>query len=68
MLEINPDFSLSNKWDYLNGIDARWIDMSTGIFIDITVVRPNKSSTDPGLLTCKDQHKYNVRLHGVKAR
>ncbi|CAF9903896.1 MAG: hypothetical protein GOMPHAMPRED_000605 [Gomphillus americanus] len=59
MLEINPDFSLSNKWDYLNGIDARWIDMSTGIFIDITVVRPNKSSTDPGLLTCKDQHKYN---------
>lgn len=66
ILEINPNFSILNKWDHLNGIDARWIDMHAGIFIDITVVRENKTAGELGTLTCKDQHKYNVNLAVVR--
>ena len=63
MLEINPNFLVSDKWDHLNGIDARWIDMKTGIFIDITAVRVNENRKDSGVddLYCKDRHHYNVR-------
>lgn len=64
MLEINPDYGVMNEWNHLNGIDARWIDMKTGIFIDITVVRPNETAAAegrPGELFCKDKHHYNVR-------
>ena len=62
MLEINPNYINSDKWDYLNGIDARWIDMQTGIFIDITAVRVNETAKALGALDmyCKDRHKYNV--------
>ncbi|MCJ1327417.1 hypothetical protein MMC10_004086 [Thelotrema lepadinum] len=61
MLEINPNYINSDKWDYLNGIDARWIDMQTGIFIDITAVRVNETAKALGALDmyCKDRHKYN---------
>ena len=63
MLEINPNYLISDKWDHLNGIDARWIDMQTGIFIDITAVRVNETAKALGVedLMCKDRHRYNVR-------
>ena len=62
MLEINPNYLISDRWDYLNGIDARWIDMETGIFIDITAVRVNETvpTGSKNDLYCKDRHKYNV--------
>ena len=63
MLEINPDFGVMNEWNHLNGIDARWIDMQTGIFIDITAVRPNETAAAEGNgedLYCKDKHVFNV--------
>jgi LicD family len=62
MLEINPDYYRETKWDKLNSIDARWIDMQTGLFIDITAVRPNitaRAEGQPYALMCKDLHKYN---------
>ena len=62
MLEINPDFHHKTKWDHLNSIDARWIDMKTGVFIDITALRPNETARargQPEALECKDNHKYN---------
>ena len=62
MLEINPDFARKTKWDHLNTIDARWIDMQSGVFIDITALRPNDTARARGqweALECKDNHKYN---------
>ena len=62
MLEINPDYARKTKWDKLNSIDARWIDMKTGVFIDITALRPNETARALGeyeALECKDNHKYN---------
>lgn len=61
MLEINPTFDEDNQFDHLNRIDARWIDTETGIFIDMTAVRPNESARALGVegaLRCKDKHHY----------
>ncbi|KAL8951757.1 MAG: hypothetical protein Q9222_002278 [Ikaeria aurantiellina] len=56
MLEINPKYVDPSQEDTLNQIDARWIDMLSGVFIDITAVRPKRSH--PGIMYCKDKHKY----------
>ena len=63
LLEINPGFATEGKYDKLNMIDARWIDTETGLFIDITSVRPNftaRSMGVEGALMCKDNHHYLV--------
>lgn len=57
LLEINPEYHRETQFDNLNMIDARWIDMNTGLFIDITALR---SSGSPGLVKCKDTHYYKA--------
>jgi len=59
MMEINPHYSNREQTDKLNVIDARWVDTTSGLFIDITTARYN--STHPsgeGMLSCKDGHEY----------
>lgn len=61
MLEINPYYVNREQTDKLNVIDARWVDTTTGLFIDITTARYN--ATHPageGMLSCKDGHEYRV--------
>ena len=58
MIEINPNYVNGSITDRLNVIDGRWIDTITGVFIDITTVRPKKG--EPGQLGCKDRHNYEV--------
>ncbi|KAL8739132.1 MAG: hypothetical protein Q9181_000161 [Wetmoreana brouardii] len=58
MLEINPKWVDGSPNDELNQIDARWIDMLSGVFIDITAVRRKRKN--PGILFCKDRHRYRV--------
>ena len=59
LLDINPHSSTPSPKDTYNVIDARWIDTSSGLYIDITAVHPNTSS--PGtLLFCKDRHTYRT--------
>ena len=59
MLEINPRYVDGSVEDDLNTIDGRYIDTETGLFIDITTVRPKEGAS--GILTCKDTHEYDVR-------
>jgi len=59
MLEVNPGYSNSSYSDVMNVIDARWIDYETGLFIDITAVRPHE--TKKNILCSKDQHEEKVR-------
>ena len=59
MLEINPAYINGSPNDRFNMIDARWIDIETGVFIDITVVR-HREGLEPGMMDCKDRHKYMV--------
>jgi len=62
MLEINPDFITEGPFDKLNTIEARFIDMESGLFIDITSVRPDEAQIAKGItgaLKCKDRHRFN---------
>lgn len=59
MLEVNPKYTDPSYEDFLNVIDARWIDIETGLFIDITAVRPHHSKK--GIMCSKDQHEEKVR-------
>ena len=58
MLEINPGYVNGSPDDWLNVIDARWIDTETGVFIDITTARPKPG--EKGVIQIKDQHQYEV--------
>jgi phosphorylcholine metabolism protein LicD len=57
LLEINQHYAVKDTRDRLNVIDARWIDMSSGLFIDITAVRKDEMK-ESGWLMCKDRHTY----------
>jgi hypothetical protein len=62
-LEINPNYVIRSTADKLNVIDARWIDTSSGLFIDITAVRKDdhrREMGDTGALMCKDGHRFDV--------
>jgi hypothetical protein len=68
MLEVNPHYLNREQTDKMNVIDARWIDITSGLFIDITTARYN--ATHPageGMLSCKDGHEYRVREVEVHA-
>lgn len=61
MLEVNPYYVNREQTDKLNVIDARWIDTTSGLFIDITTVRYNLTHPDgDGILSCKDGHEFRV--------
>ena len=68
LFEINPGFATEGQFDQLNMIDARWIDTETGLFIDVTTVRPNQTARALGVdgaLKCKDRHSYLVRMMAI---
>ncbi|KAL1894677.1 mannosyltransferase [Sporothrix stenoceras] len=59
LLEVNPHYTNREQSDWLNVIDARWIDTETGLFIDITTARYDPSHpAGEGVLSCKDGHEY----------
>ncbi|KAL4961318.1 putative mannosylphosphorylation protein (Mnn4) [Aspergillus stella-maris] len=62
LLEINPQYVVRSKEDKANVIDGRWIDTSSGLFIDITAVRADDARREkgqPGALMCKDRHNFD---------
>lgn len=62
LLEVNPHFKHRDFDDKLNKIDARWIDMATGLYIDITAARYHLThSAGEGILYDKNKHEYRVR-------
>lgn len=62
LLEVNPHYINREQTDRLNIIDARWIDMDSGMFIDITTARYNLTHpAGKGMLSCKDGHEFRVR-------
>ncbi|KAK7606536.1 LicD family-domain-containing protein [Phyllosticta paracitricarpa] len=61
MIEVNPHYTNGSTKDWLNVIDARWIDTDTGLFIDITTVRHDKEREEngqAGWMYCKDKHHF----------
>ncbi len=58
LLDVNPFSAERTRGDGLNIIDARWIDQRSGLFIDITGLSETEPVTAPGLLRCKNDHRY----------
>lgn len=61
LLEVNPHYVNGSVTDHLNVIDARWIDVDTGLFIDITTLRRDLDAEAEGRygdMLCKDNHRY----------
>ncbi|RMZ78346.1 hypothetical protein DV738_g3862, partial [Chaetothyriales sp. CBS 135597] len=61
LLEINPHYKNGTTHDKFNVIDARWIDTQSGLFIDVSTVRPNNAARAQGIegaLIVKDKHHY----------
>lgn len=60
LLDINPHYGALTKGNGANIIDARWIDTSTGMFIDITGLRERDLERSPGTWSCKNNHRYRT--------
>lgn len=61
LLDVNPHFADRNRGNGQNIIDARWIDMANGMFIDITGLAERDPDRNPGLWSCKNFHRYRTR-------
>lgn len=60
LLEVNPH-CVDPTTDPDNAIDARWIDMESGLFIDITTLRRDWNANALGMdgaMMMKDKHHY----------
>lgn len=62
-LELNPHFKHRGRDDWKNVIDARWIDMQNGLFIDITAARYDpRHKQGEGVMYDKNDHEFKVCL------
>ncbi|KAI0397157.1 LicD family-domain-containing protein [Xylariaceae sp. FL0594] len=77
LLDVNPHHADLTKGNGANIIDARWIDTSNGMFVDITGVREREAAKQPGVWSCKNNHRYRTAelwplrrttFEGVEAR
>jgi hypothetical protein len=61
LLDINPHFTHRELDDWRNAIDARWIDMDSGLYIDITTARYSLEPAEgEGMLFEKSGHRFRV--------
>jgi hypothetical protein len=57
LLDVNPWISEREHGNGMNVIDARWIDVRNGLYIDITGL----SEMRPGVWACKNNHEYATK-------
>ncbi|KAI1918317.1 mannosyltransferase [Ophidiomyces ophidiicola] len=60
LLDVNPRSEERGYGDGLNIIDARWIDVRNGLYIDITALSELDPALEHGIVACKNFHKYNI--------
>lgn len=60
LLDVNPWIWERVRGDGMNIIDARWIDIRNGLFIDITGLSETHPDTMPGVWSCKNYHQYRT--------
>ncbi|KAF1844941.1 uncharacterized protein K460DRAFT_365876 [Cucurbitaria berberidis CBS 394.84] len=60
LLDVNPWIWERERGDGMNIIDARWIDVRNGLYIDITGLSEVYPDTEPGVWSCKNYHLYKT--------
>jgi hypothetical protein len=60
LIDVNPHHTERTIGNGLNIIDARWIDIKTGLYIDITGLSETDPDSMPGVWSCKNNHRYNI--------
>jgi hypothetical protein len=60
LIDVNPWIWERVRGDGMNVIDARWIDVRNGLFIDITGLSETRPDTHPGTWNCKNHHNYQT--------
>lgn len=60
LIDVNPMIVERVRGDGMNIIDARWIDTTNGLFIDITGLSETHPDSAPGWWSCKNYHKYQT--------
>lgn len=61
LLDVNPNYVRRARGDGMNVIDARWVDVRNGLFIDITGLAEVSPEKQPGIWSCKNLHRYRTR-------
>jgi hypothetical protein len=61
LLDVNPMARERVRGDGMNIIDARWIDIRNGLYIDITGLSETHPDSEPGIVSCKNDHHYRTR-------
>lgn len=73
LLDVNPHFADRGRGDGSNVIDARWIDVASGLFIDVTGLAERDpwggyygsdgkgGGAEPGVWSCKNFHRYRTQ-------
>lgn len=57
---MNPFIWERERGDGLNIIDARWIDVRNGLYVDITGLSEVHPEVSPGVWSCKNYHMYKT--------
>ncbi|KAF3491942.1 uncharacterized protein GIQ15_01459 [Arthroderma uncinatum] len=60
LLDVNPASRERERGDGQNIIDARWMDITSGIFTDITGISELNNDIEPGVLSDKNFHTYRA--------
>ena len=58
LLDVNPAIHERERGNGNNIIDARFIDTTTGLYIDITGLSETHPEDQPGIWSCKNYHRY----------
>ena len=59
LIDVNPSYVHRNKGNGKNVIDARFVDIHSGLYIDITGLAETKAGED--FIYCKNMHKYPIK-------
>lgn len=60
LLDVNPAIIERDRGNGDNVIDARWIDLRNGLYIDVTGLSETEPSIAPGVWSCKNLHHYKT--------
>ena len=60
LLDVNPASYERERGNGNNIIDARWIDVRNGLYIDITGLSETHPDDKPGVWSCKNYHRYHT--------